>query len=179
MFPAHILGTAEKNYCGRSSSTIGYERRYNPVLKLSKDEFLKLGGRKNPRALNQAVIDEMNRGIKDYRWARPMPTTDAPSVKTEDAGPWIQENKPLIVDVREPDEFAAGHLPGATNIPQADLGVRIEEVPADKPVLVVDAAGGRAPRAASFLQANGRTNVMYLAGGSNAWKEAGNQLLAG
>jgi len=146
---------------------------------LSKDEFLKLGGRKNPRPLNLTVLDEMNRGIKDYRWARPMPATESTSVNAQEAPPWIQENKPLIVDVREPEEYASGHLPGAVNIPQADLGVRIEEVPADKPVLVVDTAGGRSPRAASFLVNNARTNVMYLAGGSNRWKEAGNQLLGG
>jgi rhodanese-related sulfurtransferase len=107
-----------------------------------------------------------------------MATTEAPAVKTEDAAAWLQENKPVIVDVREPEEYGSGHLPGAVNIPQADLGVRVDEVPADKSVLVVDTAGGRAPRAASFLLSQGRANVMYLAGGSNAWKAAGNSLIS-
>jgi len=176
VFPAHFEGSCGKSMCGRPSSTIGFERRYNPVLQLSKDDFLKNALDTQARPLNMTAIVEMNRGLKDYRWARTAPKEEAPSVATADAPAWIGEHKPFVLDVREPEEYVAGHIPGAVSIPQADLGLRMEEVPQDREVLVVCARGVRSARAASFLMSVGRPGITNLAGGTMGWKEAGNPL---
>jgi rhodanese-related sulfurtransferase len=65
----------------------------------------------------------------------------------------------VIVDVRSPAEFAAGHVPGATNLPVDELGARLSEVPADRMVVVYCASGMRSARAAGMLRAAGRTVV--------------------
>ena len=44
--------------------------------------------------------------------------------------------KPLLVDVRSPEEFAAGHMPGAINIPVTELEAHTEQLPKDQPVVV-------------------------------------------
>jgi len=61
----------------------------------------------------------------------------------------------LLVDVREPDEWAAGHAPGAVHIPLGQLGARYTEIPQDGRVYVICRAGSRSAQAISILQQNG------------------------
>ena len=77
-----------------------------------------------------------------------------------------------VVDVREPDEYAAGHVPGAVNIPLGQLPERLAEVPDSEHLLVVCQLGGRSARACGILESQGvaATNV---AGGTAAWIDAG------
>lgn len=77
-----------------------------------------------------------------------------------------------ILDVREPDEFAAGHVPGATNLPLSQLGDRVGEVPTDGPVYVICELGGRSARATGTLTAAG-VDAIDIAGGTAAWRQAG------
>ncbi len=70
-----------------------------------------------------------------------------------------------FVDVREPDEVAAGSLPGATNIPLGELEARIGELDPARRVVVLCRSGGRSTSAAEFLTANGFTDVVNLEGG--------------
>lgn len=80
---------------------------------------------------------------------------------------------PVVLDVREPAEFAAGSLPSAVNIPLRHLARRLKELePArEKPVLVVCASGYRSSVATSYLASQGWPNVKNLQGGMNAFKE--------
>ena len=71
-------------------------------------------------------------------------------------------------DVREPAEYAAGHLPGAVSIPQADLASRLGEVPHERELLVVCEGGTRSLRAAHFLKQVGFEHVANLVGGTAA-----------
>jgi len=82
-----------------------------------------------------------------------------------------------VVDVREPDEYTAGHVPGAALIPLRTVPDRLAEVPADG-VLVICKSGARSRRAAEFMAANGiqATNV---AGGTLAWLESGRGVTKG
>lgn len=75
-----------------------------------------------------------------------------------------------LIDVREEDEFAAGRVPGAINIPLSQLGARLDELPDEFDVICK--VGGRSSQAASALDSRGydATNV---AGGTDAWIEAG------
>ena len=67
---------------------------------------------------------------------------------------WVAEGATLL-DVRTEREFASGHIDGAYNVPVADLGRRMAEVPANIPVVVYCQAGGRSARAAGQLSARG------------------------
>ena len=77
-----------------------------------------------------------------------------------------REGVPLI-DVREPDEFAAGHVPGAVNLPMSTIGEHLDELP-DGAFDVICAVGGRSSRVVQALEARGydATNVD---GGTNEW----------
>jgi hydroxyacylglutathione hydrolase len=78
-----------------------------------------------------------------------------------------------IVDVRGPDEWRRGHLPGAIHIPLAALPDRIGEVNANAPVVLHCKGGSRSAIATSFLQARGIGNASNLAGGFESWVKSG------
>lgn len=80
----------------------------------------------------------------------------------------------LVLDVREPDEFAQGHLQGARNVPLSQLSARLKELEKfrDKPVLVVCERGRRANTAAKLLKSQNFTALNVLKGGMQAWIEA-------
>lgn len=175
VFPAHFEGSCGKSMCGRPSSTIGFERRFNPVLQLSEQDFRAQTAIPSPRPLNMDVIIETNRGGADYAWVRPRGgMAHVPSIMADVAPAWLEAHKDaLVLDVREPWEFTAGHVPGARSIPQAQLALHLESVPKDREVLVVCEGGNRSLKASGFLHDVGYTHVVNLAGGTSAWREAG------
>src|SRR5437764_11304017 len=82
---------------------------------------------------------------------------------------------PVVLDVREPDEYEQGALPGAVHIPRGFLEAQVESrIPdRDRPVLVYCAGGNRSAFAAKTLGELGYTNVQSMAGGFNKWKNEG------
>lgn len=86
------------------------------------------------------------------------------------AGPNI-----TLIDVREPDEFASGHVPGAVNIPLGDVPARMGEIPAEEPVYLICRSGGRSARAGEYLERNGYDTV-NIEGGTLEWAEQGRDL---
>lgn len=78
----------------------------------------------------------------------------------------------VLLDVREDDEWAAGHAPGAQHLPVTQLMARYGEVPLDTEVHVVCRTGGRSAKAAAWLAGQGY-EVKNVAGGMDAWYEAG------
>jgi len=79
----------------------------------------------------------------------------------------------FILDVRQPEEWAAGHIPDATLIPLGDLSTRIAEVPKDRQVVVVCRSGNRSAQGRDILLAAGYLTVSSMAGGMNDWVAAG------
>ena len=77
-------------------------------------------------------------------------------------------DQPFVLDVREPNEFAAWSIPSAVNIPLGELEARVSEVPTDREVVTVCASGSRSSMAAEILSRGGR-RVANLAGGMAAW----------
>lgn len=77
--------------------------------------------------------------------------------------------KAQLIDVREPKEFAGGHILGARNLPQSQLRQRYKEIRADKPVYLYDQNGARSGRVALFLKKQGYTQVYQLQGGFKQW----------
>lgn len=78
-----------------------------------------------------------------------------------------------LIDVRETDEYASGHLAGAINIPLSELQDRYGEITTEKPIVLVCARGGRSARAAEFIATKGYTSLYNLDGGTLGWIEEG------
>lgn len=75
----------------------------------------------------------------------------------------------ILLDVREPDEVATASIPWALTIPMREIPARIDELPRDKPLVVMCHHGGRSERVAQFLAMNGYGNAVNLTGGIDAW----------
>jgi rhodanese-related sulfurtransferase len=80
-----------------------------------------------------------------------------------------------IIDVREDDEFAAAHVPGAHHIPLGQVVERIDEVPRDGTVFVICARGGRSAKAVEHYRNQG-IDAVNVAGGTLAWIDAGHPI---
>ncbi|MBV9354235.1 MAG: MBL fold metallo-hydrolase [Chloroflexi bacterium] len=178
VFPAHFEGGCGKGMCGRPSSTIGFERRFNPLLQLPEDAFVRATIEPAPRPLNMRAILATNQGLGDYAWVRANSGADIPAVPAAEARGWLQAHEAAVLDVREPWEYAAAHIPCALSIPQADLALRLAELPRDGELLVVCQSGARSLRTARFLRAVGYERVTNLAGGTLAWIGAGHPVAA-
>jgi rhodanese-related sulfurtransferase len=79
----------------------------------------------------------------------------------------------FVLDVRTPQEFAEGHVPGAVNVPYDQVASRLAEVPKDKDVVLYCRSGRRAGLAADVLAAQGYTRLSHLEGDMTAWVEKG------
>jgi rhodanese-related sulfurtransferase len=86
----------------------------------------------------------------------------------------INREKGVVIDVCEPDEFAAGHVNGARNVPLGELQERLPSIVKNKalPVILVCAKGPRAQRAEGIARKLGYPRAQALAGGMKAWREA-------
>jgi rhodanese-related sulfurtransferase len=85
----------------------------------------------------------------------------------------------FLLDVREDDEWAAGHAPGAVHVPMQEVPTRMAEIPMDEPVVVTCRMGGRSAQVTAFLRAQGYDEVVNLDGGMQAWHAAGRPLDGG
>lgn len=75
----------------------------------------------------------------------------------------------VFIDVREPDEFAAGHVPGITNLPLSVLSEETADFPKDSEVVIICRSGNRSMQAAEKLKGFGFTNLVNVEGGMNSW----------
>jgi rhodanese-related sulfurtransferase len=96
------------------------------------------------------------------------------NVSATEAVMLVSRSKPLVLDVRDAAEFAAGHIQGAKHIPVAELAGRIKEIEKfkDKPVLVHCQKGMRAKAACGILRGQQFSQLHNLQGGLDAWVEA-------
>jgi rhodanese-related sulfurtransferase len=108
-------------------------------------------------------------------WPLVRRTTGGPWVNTTQATHLINREDALVVDVREPNEFAAGHVLGAKNLPLARLDASGADLAKKKerPVIVYCDGGERSAKALATLKKHGYTRVANLSGGLGAWQQAG------
>jgi rhodanese-related sulfurtransferase len=102
-----------------------------------------------------------------------------PGVAADDLHARIEAGRaPVVLDVRSRDEFAAGHIGGAINIPHDEIGVRLADLGPDRSreIVVCCAMGGRAAHAASALRRAGFTDVKLLDGHMRGWCSSGRRV---
>jgi rhodanese-related sulfurtransferase len=177
VYPAH-------DYDGRTSSTIGEEKAWNPRIGGGAREEDFVGymmnlGLPHPKQLAVAVPANMRAGMPDEKhW--PHAASWGPVVTTyaglwEIAPEWVARHlqEIQVLDVRNPVEFDGelGHMPGARLIPLDELRGRVSEVKDDKPVIVVCQTGKRSAMATVILRQAGLKQVANLAGGMVRWRE--------
>jgi rhodanese-related sulfurtransferase len=102
----------------------------------------------------------------------PGPAAMAATVSVDEAAA-LRDGGAFVLDVREPDEWAAGHIPSATLIPLGELSSRVGEVPRNQQVVVVCRSGNRSAEGRDILRAAGFGAVTSLAGGMTDWQRAG------
>jgi rhodanese-related sulfurtransferase len=179
VYPAH-------DYEGRTSSTIGEERAFNPRIGGGAREedfvgYMENLGLPHPKQLAVALPANMRAGEPEGSrapcapdWA-PVVTTYAGL--TEIAPEWVARHRDevSVVDVRSPSEYGGelGHLEGALLVPLDELRARVADVPAGKPVVVVCQTGKRSGLGATILRKAGLERVANLAGGMVRWRELG------
>ncbi len=94
------------------------------------------------------------------------------SVSPQGLSAMVNGEGAVVVDVRDPAEFRAGHITGSRNIPYSRLMEQMGELPADKALIIVCNIGQVAGAAARQLKAKGRQNVFKLEGGIANWKSS-------
>jgi rhodanese-related sulfurtransferase len=82
-----------------------------------------------------------------------------------------------VLDVREDDEWVAGHIDGATHIPMGDVPARLDDLPEADPLFIACRASGRSARVAAWLNANG-FDAVVIAGGMGEWEAAGRPMVS-
>mgnify|MGYP001765495487 CR=1 FL=1 len=107
------------------------------------------------------------------------PATAGQVVTYDEVTTGLQKGDILLVDVREADEFAAGHVPGAVNMPLSRFDPRAVPRPADKTVVVMCRSGNRSGKAAAVLAAAGRGDVVDYSGSMNDWSRRGGAIVQG
>jgi rhodanese-related sulfurtransferase len=98
-----------------------------------------------------------------------------PTIAVDEAERRLREDPagPILLDVRELSEFVEVRAPGAVLVPTSVFMTRVEELPTDRPLMVVCHLGGRSAAVAGYLIRAGRTDVVNVAGGMDAWERAG------
>jgi len=179
VYPAH-------DYDGRTSSTIGEERTFNPRIGGGAREEDFVGYMQNlalphPKQLDVAVPANLRAG-KPPAESIPPAVTWGPVVTTyagllEISPEWVARHRSNvhILDVRSAAEFNGelGHVEGAQLIPLEQLRDRAAEVNSEKPVVVVCQTGRRSGMATVILGKAGLTRIANLAGGMQAWRDLG------
>jgi rhodanese-related sulfurtransferase len=108
-------------------------------------------------------------------WACSAPAS-APAISGDELAARLAAGEaPLVLDVRTPEEFAAGRVPQAINIPHTELAARVDELGLEqrgREIVVYCERGGRAGEAEATLRRAGFTDVRHLEGDMSAWRSA-------
>jgi rhodanese-related sulfurtransferase len=176
VFPAH-------DYRGHTQSTIGEEKQGNPRLAgRSREEYVRLMdnlGLPLPERIqeslqaNQSAIEDQSVSFPTLAQLNQVRQITPRELETRMAG----SNPPLLLDVREADEFSGelGHVPGSVLIPLRELPGRADELTEHRAadIVVVCRAGVRSATAAAILTGLGFEHVSNLKGGMLDWNDAG------
>lgn len=107
------------------------------------------------------------------------PSLAAQTVTFEEVNTGLSKGEIVLVDIREPDEFAAGHVPGAINLPLSRLTPTALPKPGDKKVVIMCRSGNRSGRLAQMLPSVGRDDIADYSGSMIDWTRRGGALVKG
>jgi rhodanese-related sulfurtransferase len=93
-----------------------------------------------------------------------------PNISTSELAAELKAGSVTLIDVREPGEFSAGHVPGAVNLPLGGLPGSAAQLERDARIIVICQSGRRSVRAAKRLLKSGFTDVHNVVGGTRAWQ---------
>jgi rhodanese-related sulfurtransferase len=101
-----------------------------------------------------------------------------PEVSVAELAELLATGPVVLIDVRQPEEFAEARVPAASLIPLTEIPVRLDQVPEGERVYLICRSGGRSLNAAQFLAERGR-DVVNVAGGTLAWVHSGYEVASG
>jgi rhodanese-related sulfurtransferase len=104
-------------------------------------------------------------------FAKPDPDAPPREIGHDELMQALGDTSVAVVDVREPHEFASGHIPGAINLPMSRFAP--ERLPAGKPVVLICLSGGRSGSALRQAHGAGATEVRHYPRGMNGWRARG------
>ncbi len=107
------------------------------------------------------------------------PSPEGDVVTVDEAHRKLAAREAVMIDVREADEWRAGHVPGATHLPLGELAARIADIPRDREVLLFCRSGNRSGKATQFLRAQGFERARNVEGGIIAWTGRGMAVVTG
>jgi rhodanese-related sulfurtransferase len=110
---------------------------------------------------------------------RPIPTIDSREAHRRLSEPAEPDQRPLLVDVREVPEFEEVRAEGAVLVPLSQFLARHQELPTDRPLLMICKGGGRSAQATAFLLGNGWQDVTNVVDGTMGWVAAGLPIRSG
>jgi glyoxylase-like metal-dependent hydrolase (beta-lactamase superfamily II)/rhodanese-related sulfurtransferase len=179
LYPGH-------DYAGRTVTTVGEEKRWNPRIGGEASETDFTGYMQNldlphPKQLDVAVPANRKCGRPETGTTADEPAW-GPVVRTfagvlEIDPVWVAEHRGAVtvLDVREPGELAGdlGRVDGSVHIPLGELRARVGEVPRDKPVVCVCRSGRRSAQACAILEKAGVSDVANASGGMIRWRALG------
>lgn len=175
IWPGHGAGSA----CGKAmssaaQSTLGYERVANWALApMTKEQFVE-------RILDgQPTAPPYFGAMKARNRNAPAPRKHSLTrmLEAAEVAGLSPTDDVVIIDVRNQDEWAVGHIPNAVLIPLPMLHTRLDEIPRDRSIIVHCQRGSRSAAAAATLDAFGFDDVHDLAGGFAAWEAAGHAVV--
>jgi glyoxylase-like metal-dependent hydrolase (beta-lactamase superfamily II)/rhodanese-related sulfurtransferase len=184
--PEHCIVYPGHDYQGRTSSTIGEEKRFNPRIggEAREEDFVGYMtnlGLPHPKLMASAVPANLRSGEPEGGVLNEAPSWGPVTVTyaglPEIAPEWVAHHRAEVhvLDVRNAPELEGelGHIAHVQLIPLDSLRERIAEVPTDKPVVVVCQSGRRSGLATQLLASAGVPRVANLAGGMLAWRSLG------
>lgn len=182
IYPGH-------DYRGRTMTTVGEEKRFNPRLGGGKTlaEFVEIMSRldlANPSKIDEALPANNQCGLLEDEKVADPPATWAVPQRMADGTPeitasWLREHLDMpglvLLDVRGPDEYTGelGHIEGARLVPLGELRAAATHLDPEAYYVTVCRSGGRSAVAARALEGLGFTKVASMRGGMNEWKSLG------
>lgn len=175
--PAHGAGSVcGSGMASRDFSSLGYERRFNPALQVdSRDEFIR--NKVNEHHYKPPYFARMEEYNQNGS-APPMPVLPSPPALSAEEFVQSAENGSIIVDIREPEAFSGGFVPGSLNIP-ADMIAAYAGwlVPYDQDILLVaDDPSDVMSAVRPFIRLGYDRLAGYLRGGLHAWEVTGRKI---
>lgn len=173
IYPAH-------DYKGHTCSTLEEEKRSNPrLLKKEREEFvamMRAHSPSMPEHLTEALRVNMSGGVSVAQLLSEA-AAEVPFIAMEEVNNRVAAgaNDMIVLDVREKEQFDAGHIPGAKHLSRGQLELRVNEAFPDPTVRIVTycEVGKISTLAAATLRRMGFTRVLALDGGMKAWREQG------